>query len=212
VRAALVWLALALPAGADSGAIDWMHDRLPAFVAHPVPGSLPFPDGQLVVSDGLTLFQTAAITVPAAPARVVVVRPLADPYNSKVVAVFSDAPVVCGTDVGTVGVDSGTIAIMSAAAMPDLRAFFGSFDATGGDAYVNWFAPAFGDAHTIAAITPIPPARTIFVASTAFGDGAFPVVALQDKDGAVVAVYVDFDGIGDTGEWLLPEPCEPVAF
>jgi hypothetical protein len=43
--------------------------------------------------------------------------------------------------------------------------------------------------------------------ATGWDDGGYPVAALHDDAGQMVAPYADFMGRNDAGDWLLPDPC-----
>lgn len=159
--------------------------------------------GQLYATDPLTLSQTegATLAVPDRPARLIGLLEREHGRAALMALIWSNADVVCGEDLTTIGVSTGLAGFLTPA---DVRAL---------DAYAD---PSFGTYHgtyaeqleaaipTIPFIARLPSGASFPVSGSGLGDGGYPVASLYDAEGNMVALYTQF--IGD-GDWLLPPPC-----
>jgi hypothetical protein len=147
------------------------------------------------------------LTVPDGPARFVAFFDDQVVGVSKAALVFDDATPACGTEVGTMPVDSGTGAFLdrkTAQKLDLLSGVMGPFC----NLYDCLMAKQVAD-YAFAQLIRLPDGSSYPAFSSGYGDGVYPVVALYDVDGAIVAAYVDFMGRNEAGEWLLPKPCTP---
>lgn len=172
--------------------------------------SLTLAEGGLIVADALIadgFDQYTVISAPAGPARLVVAfDPAEDGRPSKAMLVFSAAPVVCGHDVATVGIDTGLAGFFD---RPTLVAMTRDAAALGPgkDLYNDWFHGLIGQTPVVAGLVALPSGGAVPMVSSGWGDGGYPVATLNGAGGEVLAVYVDFMGRNADGDWLLPAPC-----
>ena len=148
------------------------------------------------------------VPVPAGAARFIVALEPDDSRVSKALLVFSDAEVSCGHDETSVGVDSGLAAFLD---QPRAKALLDASDALGDgkDIYNDWFSTLPINAKPVVSdMAPLLSGVTFPMMSSGWGDGGYPVASLRDKDGAMVALYVDFMGKDDDANWLLPPECD----
>lgn len=214
IQRALAFL-LALPGAAvaeDSpvGALRWMAAQSSSALTYQEVGQLDIAPGGVIVVDPLTYgpgLDWPFVPVPAGTARFIVAREPTDDQISKALLVFSDAEVACGHDEASVGVDSGLAAFLD---RPREKALIADSAAlgVGKDIYNDWLNTLIGDVAVVAQEVPLPSGASIPMMSSGWGDGGYPVASLRDKDGATVALYVDFMGRDDEGNWLLPPECD----
>ncbi len=114
MRSALPAIAAALLACgpvAAQDAITWLQEGVGLSTRVMSAGSWTPAGGWVYATDPLTLWQTGPaatlIAVPAAPARVIGLIDREYGRSTLMALVWSDAPVVCGEDLGTIGVDTG---------------------------------------------------------------------------------------------------------
>lgn len=206
---------LAMPSAAlaeDSpvGALRWMAAQSSDELTFQAVGPIDTAPGGVIVVDPLTYdpdLDWPFVQVPAAPARFVVAREQSDDQILKALLVFSDADVTCGRDEASVGVDSGLAAFLDRPrenALSDDIAALGD----GKDIYNDWFANLIADTFIVAQQMPLPSGSSFPMMSSGWGDGVYPLASLRDKDGAMVALYVNFMGKDDAGNWLLPPECD----
>ena len=144
------------------------------------------------------------IAVPSGPARFVAFWNADIGLYSTAALIFSDAPPLCGQDVGYIGVDTGTAAFLDRRMATALSDVADALEADNCRVYDCLLADQMGD-EAFAKLLKLPDG-TRFPAMTTGGDGGFPVVMLQDGQGRATALYADFLG-RDDGEWLLPPAC-----
>lgn len=204
-----VLIAFAAPAMAES-AVDWIKTNTEFTLQFHEIAHLFMAEGGLVVTDALiadSFDSYTRIDAPAGPARFAVFHdPADDGRVSKAILVFSDADIVCGRDVATVGIDTGLAAFFD---RPTLTTLNRDAAALGPekDLYTDWFHNLIGETNVVAQMIPLPSGRTFPMFSTGWGDGGYPVATLVGAKGQIVAVYVDFMGRDAEGTWLLPQPC-----
>ena len=197
------------PAQAED-AVAWLAGRSDVAVTMQEVATLDMAEGGVIVADALIadgFDRYTVIATPSGPARLVVAfDPAEDGRPSKAMLVFSDAPVICGQDVATVGIDTGLVAFFD---RPTLAAMArdGAVLAPEKDLYNDWFHALIGETPVVAGLIPLPSGGSVPMVSSGWGDGAYPVAVLTGAGGEVLAVYVDFMGLA-SGDWLLPPPCE----
>ncbi len=212
--AGLAALALALPAAAETaprgkGAVAWLRDHTGHALDVQEVGPVVIAPGGVIVADPLTYSANPdwpILATPEGPAQFVVALEADSGRVSKAMLVFSDAPVLCGHDETTVGVDTGLAAFLDRPAAAALEA---DSLALGPDRniYDDWFHALIGETHVVKEMVPLPSGVRFPMMSSGWGDGGYPVASLSDAEGRMVALYVDFMGRNDEGEWLLPPEC-----
>lgn len=185
-------------------ALDWLVARsAPALVGEA--GFWTTASGTVLAVDPLTLFgaETPIKDLPTTQASVHGFYPLTDPGRTGVMAlVWSDAPVVCGEDVATIGVDTGLAAFMSPADIAALHAYEDKWD----DLYAGPYAEQIDASYPGPTLIDLPGGSGFPLSGSGWGDGGYPVATLKDASGRVTALYTQF--ITAEGEdWLLPPPC-----
>jgi hypothetical protein len=103
-------------------------------------------------------------------------------------------------------VDAGMGAFLDESGFAALAALSEGLFAAGGNLYDD-FVAAQMTADPEAAMLQLPKGERLPVFSTGWGDGVYPAVCLKDAQGGVAAVYADFMGRYESGEWLLPPAC-----
>lgn len=212
-RLALIALALTAPplAAEVPGALHWIMSETAADLRITEVGPLETPEGRVIAADPLTYSADWAlleIAVPTGGGRLFVAHDVAEGRISKAVLVFADAAPVCGADVATIPVDTGLASFLTPATAKALDQAGAALADARKDLYNNWFHALFGDEHVVAGAYPLPDSpATVAIFSSGWGDGSYPVATLSDAGGAVVAVYADFMGKDDEGNWLLPDNC-----
>lgn len=169
-----------------------------------VPSTLWYPQGgQIYATDPLTLNLSGLIAVPEAPARVLGFMDQETGRTAALALLWDTSPVVCGHDLGTVGVDTGLAAFLTPT---DLSALLLYSEAYGDDLYSSPVgAQLDATVPTIPTFVSLPDGTRFPVSGTGWGDGGYPVASLHDADGTMVALYAQF--MGGTEDWLLPTPC-----
>ena len=214
----LITSLLAGPALADrpAGVDGWIDAQSQSPLQWDHVGSVDIAPGGVIVVDPLTYgagLDWPFIPTPSGRAAFMVARDAEYGRVSKAVLLFADGVVVCGHDEATVGVDTGLAAFLDA---PRAAALVTDGEAFGANAnmYDDWFADLIDDRPVVADLVPLPSGTAIPMMSSGWGDGGYPVASLRDKDGAMIALYVDFMGRDDEGNWLLPPECDglPVTF
>ncbi|MEX3015681.1 DUF4241 domain-containing protein [Gymnodinialimonas hymeniacidonis] len=161
--------------------------------------------GEIYATDPLTLWQTegATLSVPDAPARLIGLLERDQGRAALMALIWSNADVVCGEDLSTIGVDTGLAGFVTPANVRALDAYA----ASEGDLYAGTYAEQLDDPiPTIPFIARLPSGATFPVSGSGWGDGGYPVASLYDAQGNMVALYAHFIPSGD--EWLLPPPCD----
>lgn len=210
--AGLAALALALPAAAEPappGAVAWLRDHTGHTLDVQAIGPVAIAPGGVIVVDPLTYSGSSDwpfLSIPEGQAQFVVALDAKSGRVSKAMLVFSDAPVTCGHDEATVPVDTGLAAFLD---RPTAAALDADALALGPDKdiYNDWFHALIGETHVVKEMVPLPSGIRFPMMSSGWGDGGYPVASLSDAEGRMVALYVDFMGMNDKGEWLLPPEC-----
>lgn len=174
------------------------------------PGDWTPAGGLIHATDPLTLWQTGPeatlIAVPDAPARVIGLIDREHGSAAVLALVWSDAPVACGEDLDTIGVDTGLAGFLTPADVAALEAY--SHPSLG--TYHGTYAEQLdAEAPTVPLIAQLPDGSRFPVSGSGWGDGGYPVASLRDAAGAMVALYAQFDSGSDA--WHLPLPCGPAA-
>lgn len=199
-----------LPASvsADANAIGWLLSGATPDARVIEAGDWAEKGGEVLAIDPLTLFgaQAVPISVPARSARVVGIleNDAFDPRVAFLVLVWSDAPVVCGEDLATIGVDTG---LAGFAAPADIDALNAYADDHAGDLYDGPYAEQIDTLYPGPFLATLPDGTAFPLSGSGYGDGGYPVASLYDADGAMVALYAQFITNGD--EWHLPPLCAP---
>ncbi len=225
IRLAAFGLVLALPAAAQEqkppgeamdaaaisriGTLEWMRGQSDFPLEFRDAGQITIAPGGIVAADPLTWseeWKLPEIESPAGEARFIVALDAGEGRVSKAMLVFSDAPPVCGDDVATIPVDTGLASFLDPVMRTGLNR---SYEMLGpGDLYSSWFEALIGEVWVVGDILPLPDKTLIPMTSTGWGDGGYPVARLKSASGEVVALYADFMGRDEAGEWLLPKACE----
>lgn len=166
------------------------------------------PEGGLVhATDPLTLWQTGPdaplLAVPDAPARVIGLIDRIDGRAAVMALVWSDAPVVCGEDLATIGVDTGLAGFLTPADVVALEAYS---DPSLGPYHGSYAAQLDAEAPTVPLIAVLPEGARFPVSGSGWGDGGYPVASLRDAGGGMVALYAQF--LSGSDDWLLPPACD----
>ena len=214
MRAPLPATALCLAATgvlADSAppAVKWVETRTEqATETHRIGRYTPASQHMIGV-DSLTYmpsYEWPYFDIPAGPADLYVLVEPEYGRNSKAVLVFSDAAPACGFDIATMGVDTGTGAFPDRRAALVLEALSDTLNAQGKNIYNDFLEAQMPD-DSFARFITLPDGTRFPAFSTGWGDGGYPVATLIDTRGSLIAVYADFMGRNEAGEWLLPDPC-----
>src|SRR5690606_11298646 len=104
------------------------------------------------------------------------------------------------------GVDTGPAAFLDRPAAAALEADSQALG-PGRDIYNDWFHGLSGETHVVKEMVPLPSGTRFPMMSSGWGDGGYPVASLSDAEGRMVAIYVDFMGMNEEGDWLLPPEC-----
>jgi hypothetical protein len=200
---------LATPALAEPNqSIAWIMDQAGVSLTVIEVGTYKVRGTDLIGVDSLTFdpsYDWPWFTVPEGPSRVVAFDDPADAAISKAAILFSDATPVCGTDVGTMPVDTGTGAFLdrpTAKALSDLSRAMGLKC----NLYDCMMAEQVPEAQ-FARMIRLPDGSSYPAFTTGYGDGGYPVFLLYDVDGNPVAAYADFTGVGPDYQWLTPPAC-----
>lgn len=191
----------------DTGlaAIEWITANTDARLEVTEAGPYSTPEGQVVALDPLAFFQAAEyVKIPTANGRLVVFHDKDEERNSKMALIFSEAHVAGGKDVGTCAVDAGMASFFTPETHAAQTAFANTL-ASDGNLYHDHFeqfdnVPAGGERK----IVTLPDGTPVPYVHSGWGDGGYPVFTLTDTQGALCAVYVDFMGCNEEGEWLAP--------
>ncbi|MEL7262060.1 MAG: DUF4241 domain-containing protein [Pseudomonadota bacterium] len=191
---------------ADTGMTvkDWIVDHTDADLAIADIGAFDTPEGKCAMIDPLVFAQPPDwISIPTEGAQLVAFRDVVDGRNSKLALIFPGGTVAGGAEAGVCLVDAGMASVFTPATHAAMDRFIDALP-EGANPYDDYFStyddPAGGE-HKIVALpdgTPVP------YIHSGWGDGAYPVFTLTDVAGVVIAVYTDFMGTNDDGDWLLP--------
>ena len=201
----LAWLfGMVQPVDSGQTVRDWIVGQTDAALEITEAVGFPTPRGQVAMLD--TLIPTPEpkwIDVPDTGGQIVVFHDTGQGRNSILALVFSEATVAGGAAVGVVPIGTGLISVFTPDTYACINLFFDSFGENG-DPYYDFFSlhddPQGGERK----IVPLPDGTPVPYIHSGRGDGSYPVYTLQDVAGEVIAVYTDFMGINDTGDWLRP--------
>ena len=164
--------------------------------------------GQIYATDPLTLWQTEgdALRVPDAPARLIGLLEREQGRAALMALIWSNADVVCGEDLSTIGVDTGLAGFLTPDNVRDLLAYA---DPSAGPYHGTYAEQLDATIPTLPFVAQLPSGARFPVSGSGWGDGGYPVASLHDAEGNMVALYTQF--MGGTEEWLLPPPCTAPA-
>jgi hypothetical protein len=194
--------------GEENLSIAWILSKSDPSLTVQEVGQLTIRGTEMIAVDSLTAdaqYEWPWIAVPEGPARVVALYDPDELTYSKAAMIFSAAAPVCGDDVGTMIVDTGTGAFLDRPTMTALDAL-GTAMADDCNLYDCFMAEQVPDA-LFAKMIRLPDGTSYPAFSTGYGDGAYPVFLLRDAEGAPTAVYADFLGVAATDDWLTPPVC-----
>lgn len=184
-------------------ALSWMRAQTPPGSTLTNAGSWAAPTGRLYATDPLTLGQTStALNVPTTTAQVLGLVEPDQGRTASLALVWSDAPIVCGDDLGWIGVDSGLAGFLT----PKAVAAVEKIARIHGNSYAGDYAEQLETkTPTPATIIDLPGAR-FPVAGSGWGDGGYPVIALYGAEHDIIALITIFIPKGDA--WPLPPSCD----
>ncbi|WP_112309282.1 DUF4241 domain-containing protein [Pseudogemmobacter bohemicus] len=222
--AACLTLLLALPAGAEAqkppgeampdpvvsaiGSLAWLRGQSDFPLEFRDAGRITIAPGGIVAADPLTWsddWDLPEIGTPTGEARFILALDDGQGRVSQAMLIFSDAAPVCGDDVATIPVDTGLASFLDPVMREALNRSYEMIDPE--DLYSGWFEDLIGETWVVGHILPLPDKTLIPMTSTGWGDGGYPVARLKSASGEVVALYADFMGKNDAGDWLLPNAC-----
>lgn len=213
LRAGAAGLALALAAAPPSGAepmppaVAWLADHSGAPRSPHLAGEYLLDGSGVVGLDPLTFFASPPTPqVPAGRADVWTLRQ-GDGRIALAALVLSDAAPVCGADLGSYGVDSGTAALMTETDLARLHAAERVLALLGGGIHAL-FGIQFPNDVFRDGMLRLPDRTALPVFSSGWGDGGYGVAVLNGADGRAIAIYTDFMGNDATGGWITPPPCD----
>ena len=167
-------------------------------------GNFPTLEGKAAIIDPLCLIKPQEwIDVPKDGGQVTVFFDPEQGRNSKLALIFSSAEVAGGDDVSTCMVDAGMASIFTPETYRATDAFRDGLGETGNiyDDYFERFDEPSGGERKMAHLpdgTPVP------YVHSGWGDGAYPVFTLLGPSREVVAIYTDFLGCNENGDYLTP--------
>lgn len=192
-------------------AVDWIASETKNPLDICLVGQLDTSSGKVAFIDPLAFmqkFEDCAVVCPTTGGKVIAFHDAQNARNSKLAIVFSDATVAGGDDVATCIVDAGMASIFTTltyAAQLDFANSLGP-DQNMYDDYFDRFDDPEGGERKMAKLpdgTPVP------YVHSGWGDGGYPVFTLTDAQGNLCAVYTDFMGKNEAGEFLLPPAFVP---
>ena len=193
------------PQDTKLSARDWIVANTDARLEVCEVGPFPTTEGTVTALDPLAFFQEADyIAVPKTEPDLVVFHDSAEGRNSKMALIYSNTTVAGGMDKATCAVDAGMASFFT----PQTHAAQTSFAnkiASDDNLYHHHFeafdnTPPGGERKIVA----LPDGTPVPYVHSGWGDGGYPVFTLTDTKGALCAVYVDFMGRNEEGEWLAP--------
>ena len=183
---------------------DWIVDRTNAKLEITEGGAFPTPEGKATIIDPLCLTRpTEWIDVPKDGGSVVVFHDREEGRNSKLALIFSDVEVAGGDDVSTCLVDAGMGSVFTPATYEAAEVFRESLGEKGNiydDYFCRFDDPGGGERK----MANLPDGTQVPYVHSGWGDGAYPVFTLVAKDGSLTAIYTDFMGYNDDGDFLTP--------
>ena len=191
----------------DSGLVarDWILANTKARLDVCELGAFSTPEGQVTALDPLAFFQTAEyISTPTAKPALVVFHDKTEQRNTKMALIYSEENVAGGRDAGTCAVDAGMATFLTPLTHAAQTAFANKIPSDG-NLYHDHFeqfdnTPPGGERK----IVTLPDGTPVPYVHSGWGDGGYPVFTLTDTQGSLCAVYVDFMGRDEEGEWLAP--------
>ena len=189
-------------------ALSWVQDGLGFTTTRHDAGTWVPAGGKVHATDPLTLWQAGhtPYSVPDKPAKVLGLLETEQGRAAAMLLQWSNGPVVCGHDLGSIGVDTGLAGIMTPADVAALESYGEAFD---GDLYAGTYAAQLDSRiPTIPFIVELPDGTRFPVTGSGWGDGGYPVVSLLDAEGKMLALYVQFI---TGGTWHLPPSCPQIT-
>ncbi len=212
MRALVIGLLVPLAAQAETNlpAVEWIVTHTESPLEIKTVGTWAPNSTKVIAVDSLTYapdYKWPYTDIPKVAATFVALNDAESGRVSKAVLVFADGMPVCGVDLATMPVDTGTGAFLTPENGQALDALAGDLDQNQSDLYAGFMEPQIKGAHSFAQFLTLPDGTSFPAFSTGWGDGAYPVASLVDAQGHTVALYADFMGHNADGEWLLPPPC-----
>ena len=199
-------------AGAGAAPRDWIIQNTSARLDATEVGRLEIAGGNIALLDPLFFSQPmedAQIPVPDGAADIVIFHDRDEGRNSKLAVIFADAPVQGGTEAATCFIETGMASVFTAsshAAMNDFLEVLGPDK----NLYDDYFCKFDSEGSVERKMAQLPDGTPVPYAHTGWGDGAYPVFTLTDATGTLLAVYCDFMGCNDDGDWLTPPGVKPM--
>lgn len=212
-RLSLLSILFPCVAWAESSSVIWVTSRVETPLIVTKPEEWRNIGDTIIVVDPLTWNGERPADVIEAPASLAKFYAFIDQETgrtSKVMLVFSNSEPVCGVEKTALGVDGGMGAFLASEAEVELNSLSHELSQTKQDIYTGFFEKIFKDKFDFAEIVTLPSGAHFPVFTTGWGDGWYPVSILYDDRGTIVAIFADFMGKNDKGEWLLPEDCSQI--
>lgn len=204
-----MWALLAAFPGAAAAedAVTWLRDMLhfPTDIVVITPWSAP--TGEVFATDPLTLWDTEGtpIAAPTTPAEIIgLTWPTGERRGGAMMLVWSNEQVVCGEEnVAVIGVDTGLAAFLTPADVAALDVYRQDYD---GNLYDGPLADQIDTRYPGPFLTDLPGNIRFPISGSGWGDGGYPVSALLDAWGNMVALYAQFI-TAEGRDWAYPPPC-----
>jgi len=202
-----VLLALPFAAAAEPDARTWFTENLSIPTRAETSGAWHPMGGRLHATDPLTLWGVDGppLPVPDQTAEMFILYATESGEDSVglFALIWSNAPVACGEDLGSVPVDTGLAGFLTPDDVTALERYGQRY---GDNLYDGPYAEQIEKNWSGPFLAELPGGTHFPITSSGWGDGFYPVFGLLDQDGEMIALYMQF--ITDGQEWLVPPVCD----